>query len=284
MALIGIDGRPAHELRGLHAWLAAHLPEYADQLIDADPSGVLTYGDAASLSASSCAHLLHELDRLSNSNPWFRSENWRSLPMGALACPDMIAEFRAILSTPSSSLGIRWIVVDALSLGTPIPEMLPDLKQILTRQDATFAERSSALVALLRLGEAGRASIRSAYSALGKTLDGLRLRSEIVGELYGEPFGSTDVIALVHDLLELEDSTRTAALDILAEKLPLSDLPDVLDGINPPKDLDQIHPMNTLDRTMVARFELHRREACSFYERILEQYPIRMRQIWILNY
>jgi predicted NACHT family NTPase len=36
-ALIGVDGHPAAELRGLHAWLAVHLPEYADQLIVADP-------------------------------------------------------------------------------------------------------------------------------------------------------------------------------------------------------------------------------------------------------
>lgn len=50
-ALMGIGGHPAPELRGLHAWLAVHLalPEHVDRLIDADPYGVLTYGDAASL-------------------------------------------------------------------------------------------------------------------------------------------------------------------------------------------------------------------------------------------
>lgn len=49
VALMGVDGHPAPELRGLHAWLAVHLPEYAERLIDADPYGILTYGDAASL-------------------------------------------------------------------------------------------------------------------------------------------------------------------------------------------------------------------------------------------
>jgi predicted NACHT family NTPase len=265
-ALVGIDGYPARELRGLHAWLAVHLPEYADQLIEADPYGVLTYGDAASLSPSSCAHLVRELDRLSKSNPWFRSENWQSLPIGALARRDMVAEFRAVLNNPNSGFGIRSVVVDALSLGTPIPEMLPDLEKIVTRQDAPFAERAGALAALLRLDEAGRAGIRAAYSQLGKALNDLRLRSEIVGELYGEPFGSADVIALLHDSLGAEDSARTATLGILADKIPLSDLPEILDGVNPPKELDEIDPTNALYRTKSARFELRRREAGSFYE------------------
>ncbi len=86
-ALIGVGGHPAAELRGLHAWLAVQLPEHADQLIETDPYGVLTYGDAASLSPSSCACLVRALDKLSRSNPWFRSGNWQARPIGALARP-----------------------------------------------------------------------------------------------------------------------------------------------------------------------------------------------------
>jgi predicted NACHT family NTPase len=84
-ALMGVDGHPASELRGLHAWLAVHLPEHANALIDADPYGVLTYGDAASLSASSCVVLVRALERLSRTNPWFRSGAWQARPIGGLA-------------------------------------------------------------------------------------------------------------------------------------------------------------------------------------------------------
>ena len=66
LAFIAVDGHPAPELRGLHAWLAVHLPEHADQLVEADPYGVLTYGDAASLQPSVCARLVKSLDRLSS--------------------------------------------------------------------------------------------------------------------------------------------------------------------------------------------------------------------------
>jgi hypothetical protein len=72
LALMGADGHPAPEL---NAWLAVHLPEFADQLIDADPYGVLTYGDAASLSRSSCARL--EPADLPVQSP--RKLNWLSI-------------------------------------------------------------------------------------------------------------------------------------------------------------------------------------------------------------
>jgi predicted NACHT family NTPase len=92
VALMGVDRHPAAELRGLHAWLAVHLPEHADELIEADPYGVLTYGDAASLTPSSCACLVRAHDRLSKENPWFRSGNWQSRSIGARARPDMVGE------------------------------------------------------------------------------------------------------------------------------------------------------------------------------------------------
>ena len=47
---------------------------------------------------------------------------------------------------------------------------------------------------------------------------------------------------------------------ILANIIPLSDLPDILDGVNPPKEIDGIDPTNA---------HLRRWEASSFYERIL---------------
>src|SRR5215472_16809132 len=139
-ALIGVDGHPAVELRGLHAWLAVHLPEHADHLIEADPYGVLTYGDAASLSPCSRASLVRALDKLSRSNPWFRSGNWQARPIGALARPDMVNEFRAIMNSPDAGFGVRSVILDALSLGIPIPDMLPDLVAVLVRQASPYAE------------------------------------------------------------------------------------------------------------------------------------------------
>jgi predicted NACHT family NTPase len=256
-ALMGVDGHPAPELRGLHAWLAVHLPEHADLLIGADPYGVLTYGDAASLAPSSCAGLVRELDRLSRNNPWFRSGNWQSLPIGALARQDMVPEFRAVLNNPDSGFGIRSVVVDALSLGTPIPEMLPDLAAILGWQASPFAERTHALNALLRLGDAGKTAIRdTCRNALGVSLNDLRLRAQIIGALYGEPFGPADVIALINDLLEADETMGTGMLWNLGDRVPIADLPEILDGINAPSQKAQDRDRATW-------------EPGSFYARIL---------------
>ena len=197
-ALMGVEGHPASELRGLHAWLAVYLPEHADALIEADPYGVLTYGDAASLSTSSCAVLVRALDRLSQTNPWFRSGAWQARSIGGLARADMIGEFRAILNNPASGFGVRSVVVDALALGQPLPAMVPDLQAVLARQASPFAERVRTLDALLRLGDAGKTAIRAVFDAqLGNSENDLRLRAAILQALYGDPYGPQEVIALV---------------------------------------------------------------------------------------
>ncbi len=233
-ALIGVDGRPAGELRGLHAWLAVHLPEYADQLIEADPYGVLTYGDAASFSPSSCACLVRALDKLSHSNPWFHSGNWQSRPIGALARPDMVDEFRTILNSSDTGFGVRSVVIDALALGTPLPAMLPDLAAVLVRQASPYDERVQAFNALRRLGEAGKIVISNAtQTQLGNTVSDLHLRAEIVWAFYHDPYGPADVIALVNELLHADETIGTGRLWNLADSLPLADLSTVLDGIDP---------------------------------------------------
>ena len=233
-ALMGVDGHPASELRGLHAWLAVHLPERANELIEADPYGVLTYGDAASLSPSACAFLIRALDRLSNENPWFRSGNWQAKAIGGLARKDMVDEFRAILNNPASGFGIRSVVVDALALGTPLPDMLPDLAVVVGRQASPYAERAHALAALRRLGPAGNTALRNIYPQLGKSVSDIRLRVEVLLALYGDPFDAADAIALINDVFDSGDMAGSGTLWALRDHLPLADLPQILDGIDFP--------------------------------------------------
>jgi predicted NACHT family NTPase len=236
-ALMGVDGHPAPELRGLHAWLAVHLPEQADALIEADPYGILTYGDAASLSPSSCACLVRALDRLSNENPWFRSGNWDSKSIGGLARADMVGEFRAILNNPASGFGVRSVVVDALMLGTIISEMVPDLAAVLARQASPFAERLHALSALLRYGAAGETAIKDVFANnLAKTTNDSRLRAEIIRALYGRPYGAADIATLLNDSQVGEEPAGSGLFWDLADAIPEAELPDVLDGIVPADD------------------------------------------------
>ena len=235
VALVGVDGHPAPELRGLHAWLAVHLPEHAERLIDADPYGVLTYGDAASLSQTLCARLVGALGRLSRTDPWFRSGNYGSPAIAGLARADMVDEFRAVLRSPDAGFGVRGIVVEAAALGVPLPALRDDLARVLETGTLPYAERLYALTALLRLGDEGKASVLHACrTVIGTELASLRLRAEAIGRLYGDPFGPADVARLMDDILSSVDDADVGVLWKLPSRLPLADLPAVLDAVQTP--------------------------------------------------
>ena len=234
-SLIGIDGHPAAELRGLHAWLAVFLPEHADQLIDADPYGVLTYGDAASLSPSLRWRLLEALSRLSQIDPWFRAGNWSSERLGGLSSPEMVDAFREILNSSASNFSLRSIVFDALAAGTAIPELKDDLIAVLVRGDAPYAERHGALAGLLDMGEFGKEAIVSAYhEQLGSDAPAIRLRGEIISALYRDPFTPSDVAVLLVAALNCTGELPTGGLWSLSNRISLADIPAILDRFEPP--------------------------------------------------
>jgi hypothetical protein len=254
VALMGVDEHPALELRGLHAWLAVHLPEHAERLIDADPYGVLTYGDAASLSQTLCARLVRALERLSRTDPWFRSGNYRSPAIAALARADMVDEFRAVLQSPDAGFGVRGIVVEAAALGEPLPALRDDLARVLETRTLPYAQRFYALMALLRLGDDGRTSIlHASHSVFGTDLASLKLRAEAIGSLYGDPFGPADVARLTDDILSSADEADVGVLWNLPSRLPLADLPAVLDAIQVPAR--DAHAERSNDREVAAFFE-----------------------------
>ena len=151
----------------------------------------------------------------------------------------MVQEFRALLDDPNAGFGIRSVIVDALSLGQPIPEMLPDLEAIVVREASPFAERAQALNALLRTGEPGKAAAIAAFQKLGKSGGARRLRSEIILAFYGEKFGVSDVVALVNESLDADDTVDAGIFNAVADQIPVQDLSAVLDGVNAPPANDQ---------------------------------------------
>lgn len=257
VALMGVDGHPALELRGLHAWLAVHLPEHAERLIDADAYGVLTYGDAASLSRTLCARLVRALGRLSRTDPWFRAGNYGSPAIAGLGRADMVDEFRAVLQSDASGFGVPGIVLQAAAFGEPLPALRGELAQVLQSGALPFEQRLYALIALLRLGEDGNASVLNVCAlALGTDLASLRLRAEVIARLYGDPFGPSDVARPTDDVLSSADSVDVGVLWNLHSLLPLADLPAILNSIEIP-----VSDVHTGRRNV--------REVASFFHRVL---------------
>jgi hypothetical protein len=229
-ALIGIGGCPASELRGIHAWLPVFLPEYADLLIEADPFGVLTYGDAASLEPSRRKLLLEALARLATVGPWFRTNNWSARGLGALAGTDMVEPFKAVLRSDPPNFNLRSVVFDALANGVCLPELEPDLIKVLSDESLPYLERVDAAQALAKSSEPGKQATIQQYYNLRRTGNAIRLRANILAILYGE-FDSAETAELLLDTLGCEDDLPVGSLSSLPNRIPLSAIPPVLDRL-----------------------------------------------------
>lgn len=231
-ALMGIDGRPASELRGLHAWLAVCLPEHAVRLIDADPYGVLSYGDAAALSTHHRVRLLEALGRLAAVDPWFRTDYQSSSNYGALSGPDMTDGFGRVLRNTNAGFALRSIVLDALETGTPIPALQQDLLNILMTESAPYAERSSAVACLVRLGASVQEAIDKAYREhLGEGPSDIRLRAEILRIDSTARFGAADVVELMARAIRCPEELMVGTFWTLPQHIPDSLIATILNGI-----------------------------------------------------
>lgn len=230
--LIGIDGHPTSELRGVHAWLAVLLTEHAGTLINADPYGVLSYGDPASLTPTLRKCVLRALGKLSETDPWFLSGTWQLPALGTLATADMVSELRAILQSKEANFALRSCALQALIHGAPLPELMPDLDAILVDKTATYSERSDALDALARLGTEGEALLGARFDGgLEEGADALRLKAEILIRLYGKHFKPADVGEYLAEVLRADDEVPGGTLWQLGPDLPNEDVLAILDKI-----------------------------------------------------
>ena len=240
-ALLGHDGRPVSQLRGLHAWLAVRAPRFAEQLVAADPYGVLSYGDPASLSPSFRLCLLRALAALAADDPWFLSGDGRppSERLSGMSGAEMTGEFRSILRVPDNP--VRPLVLEALAVGAPDVALRDDIAAVMIDSRATPVERENALVALLKCGQEGDDAVLGAYTRdLGWDAPDLQLRAEAVALAYGRLFHANDVTALLDAIERTEESLRQRLyLWHLADAVPLPDIPAVL-AMRAPAELDAI--------------------------------------------
>jgi hypothetical protein len=276
--LIGIEGHPAPELRGLHAWLASLLPEHAMLLINSDPFGVLMYGDPASLSPSGRKSLLYAVETLSTTDPWFRSGDWSDRPLGALSGPDMVEAFQRILGDSQSGFHLRSVVLDAICNGPSLPQMQDDIRRILADSKAIYQERLKAVDALLSVIPDGEQAVIEVYrQRLFNDLLALPLRAEIITRLYSKGcFDQADVVSLFKDLLRdnEEHNYIIGGFWGLTACLPEEDLPDILDN------LCEIKRGEDFDGSMRISFEFKSAFSLMLARALNSDFPKQPEQIW----
>lgn len=233
IALITQNGIPTTELRGLHAWLAVHLPEQASVLIDADPFGVMTYGDPASLSPGARCHLINALSRLAQRDPWFRSGHWET-PVSGLGQTDLIPQFSDILLTQHESHSLRGIVFDAIKEGHLAESMADVLCDVAKNSAILLNERRTAVDLLLHTSENGLHRVRSMLSCLSDTREDISLRGYIIRELNGRGVKPEAVMSLLSAIFHEEDHLPIGAFWRLDEAIPDSDVITILDDFTLP--------------------------------------------------
>ena len=232
-SIIGVNGHPASELRGLYAWLATLCSRHAATLIPKDPYGILMYGDPASMLPSHRHILLSSLKVLSNSDPWFRAGDWSTKPLGALAKPDMVDEFRRILRDKTSNFHLRSVVLEAIQNGQPLPQLRDDLIQLLENVTSAHSERSDAIDALLHVSPTGEKDLAAVYrQTLVNDPNTHKLRAKILAKIYTPHFTPDDVFRVFKDTLDTAEDHSVGELWFLAGSLPTNALPDIVDKLH----------------------------------------------------
>jgi energy-coupling factor transporter ATP-binding protein EcfA2 len=237
-AILGVDGVPSAELRGLHAWLAVLLPEHATALIEADPFGVLIYGDAVSLSHGLRVELLSALGRLAEGDPFFRAEREVgggeqrvSAALAALRKPDMVPQLGAVLRSANAPFGFKLLVLDALRVGEPLEGLQNEVVALLTDKSAPYGLKSAALSAAVGMGSRVTNSVAKLYQELGGTADDIRLRADILSRLFARVFEPKDVVGLFADVASCDEELLTGVLWSVPMAIPSQQIPMVLDTL-----------------------------------------------------
>lgn len=205
--IIGEDGVVVGELRGLSAWLAALCKSHRSTIIDRDPLGVVLYGDVQDFSHQEKLRVLDGLQREATRYPWFRSVNWTTSPFGALATPDMEAEFRTILTSSDrdeTHQALTHCVLDAMSHGSKLNHLDKTLLGII--RDPTWFPRIrlTALKVLQQNSREDSGSKKSLNLLLDEISTGMvddlddSLLGSLLTELYPSTVSAREVLNYLH--------------------------------------------------------------------------------------
>ncbi|MGH0003967.1 NACHT domain-containing protein [Pseudovibrio ascidiaceicola] len=215
-------------LRGLHAWLGYHAPTLTNQIISADPIGVLEYADADKLSETQSRTLLTELRKLSEENPRFK--DWAEYRADGLVQPALLPEIRKIITDKSHEPSLRLLILEVLKSSDLVPKLQDELLDLLRDANEVYAIRSRARNRLIELNTSIEWTSIVAELLKEGGEDCVRLGGELIDDVGYERFNDIEILALVKAHNELpEDGVNN--LFSLGRNLPANRIPALLDGI-----------------------------------------------------
>lgn len=232
LALFHSHGVVPASLRGLHAWLPLHSGDLAADVINADPSGVIEYGDAGALTQQQTINLLDALERTAAEDQRFVAGTGAALAMSSLMRAHLESRARNIITSTTVPFGLRVLLIEAIA-GSELAESLRnDLRRLVSTPDDGYAIRWAAFASLQVLGgEDWPAILREALPS-GK--NGPRMAADIVKSVGATPFTDQEIVsvaiqyarqdrrmAMQFSGLEasIPDARLEGALDALAQQL-----------------------------------------------------------------
>jgi hypothetical protein len=167
---------------------------------------------------------------LAAENAWFLSESLPDYGLASLSCPETAEHLVAILRSPASPISLKTLALRAISAAEPLAYYRPQLEHILADPAAAQSQRVFAFKSLLKYGPDGAETVARIYGAvLAGESASVGLRSVIVGNLYGRPFGPADVVAILDDATTESQSRSVGQLWPLVHGIPGHSLLDVLE-------------------------------------------------------
>lgn len=209
LAMLQSEGRVPASLRGLFAWLALD-PEFAGDVIAADPLGLMTYGDADVLSAQHARALLHGMQTALQDNPGAFA--WRDFRAASLATPALLGEIKAIIADRGADYLLRRLLVKQLSGRVLSPNIVALLEAILLDRDDVFTVRAAAGQILLSVPDFDWAATIELLRRHGAT-DDRRLAFELLVDDGPNRFSDLQIVEtlLAYDGLTLCPAIREPA-------------------------------------------------------------------------
>lgn len=263
------DGAVVADLRGLHAWLAVHSPLGARPgCIARDPLGVVLYGDLRSFDTQAKRHLLSALDREARSYSGFRFQNWEASPFGALAGPDMSADFHEVLvagARDEAHEALLDCVLEAIAHGEPMPE-LGDALLAVARDASHWPRNRHRAIDAYRKTSAGTVEpllVLLDDIHVGKVEDGdNELTGMLLDVLYPGHLAAEKVVAYLHPAKapNLIGAYRHFWEEELAARTPPGTMPALLDSVAADIDrlrgaLDEYHFENFAGKLLATGLE-----------------------------
>ena len=123
------------------------------------------------------------------------------------------------------------LVLDSLAVGQSLPQLSTELISIVKSANAFYAERSSAVDALIYMGDAGIKAVAGTYQEIGASADDLWLKAKLFKRLGGAELRTNLLPKLIFEILTTEEKASFDVIYGVSDSVPDQEVGCTLDQL-----------------------------------------------------